>query len=160
VRLLLGDGRFEHYELVEPLNEALRQWSLWNNLYGAQRRLLHKERQADGKVKRYHEKQAQTPCARLLAREDISQEQRQKLQAMLSRHDPISMKASIEAKLRALYAQRAQLQAEQNDDLETESESAPPPAAPARRQALPTSPRTPQANRTMVSPIVRHRAAS
>ena len=24
VRLLLGDDRFEHYELVEPLNEALR----------------------------------------------------------------------------------------------------------------------------------------
>jgi hypothetical protein len=40
----------------------------------------------------------------LLAREDLSEEQRQKLQAMLSSHDPISMRASIEAKLRALYA--------------------------------------------------------
>jgi hypothetical protein len=63
VRLLLGDDRFEHYELVEPLNEALREWSLWNNFYGAQRRLLRKERQPDGKVKRYHEKKASTPCA-------------------------------------------------------------------------------------------------
>ena len=36
VRLLLGDDRFEHMELVEPLNEVLREWSLWNNLFGAQ----------------------------------------------------------------------------------------------------------------------------
>lgn len=86
VRLLLGDDRFEHHELVEPLNEVLRQWSLWNNLYGAQRRLLRKERQPDGKVKRYHEKQASTPCARLLARAESSAQtplakQAQKLQS-------------------------------------------------------------------------------
>jgi hypothetical protein len=137
VRLLLGDDRFEHYELVEPLNEALRQWSVWNNLYAAQRRLLRKERQPDGKVKRYHEKKASTPCARLLAREDLSEEQRQKLQAMLSSHDPISMRASIEAKLRALYAQRAELQAEQDEDedMETESESAQSPSARAGGKA-------------------------
>ena len=135
VRLLLGDDRFEHCELVEPLNEVLRQWSLWNNLYAAQRRLLRKERQPDGKVKRYHEKKASTPCARLMARKDLSQEQRQKLQTMLSSHDPISMRASIEAKLRALYAQRAQLQAEQDEDMEQPTQSAPPPAAPARGKA-------------------------
>ncbi len=139
VRLLLGDDRFEHYELVEPLNEALSQWSLWNNLYAAQPRLLRKERQPDGKVKRYHEKKASTPCARLLAREDLSQEQRQKLQTMLNSHDPISMRASIEAKLRALYAQRAVLQAEQDEDMETESESAPPPCG-VRRENKPCQP--------------------
>ena len=76
VRLLLGDDRFEHMELVEPLHDVLREWSLWNNLFGAQRRLLNKESQADGKVKRHHEKHASTPCARLLARKDLSQEQR------------------------------------------------------------------------------------
>jgi len=133
VRLLLGDDRFEHYELVEPLNEALREWSLWNNLYAAQRRLLRKERQPDGKVKRYHEKKASTPWARLMARKDLSSEQRQKLQAMLSTHDPITMRASIEAKLRALYEQRAVLQAEQQqDEMEPAREKAPPPPAPAR----------------------------
>ena len=133
VRLLLGDDRFEHYELVEPLNEVLREWSLWNNLYAAQRRLLRKERQPDGKVKRYHEKKASTPWARLMARKDLSSEQRQKLQAMLSTHDPITMRASIEAKLRALYEQRAVLQAEQQqDEMEPAREKAPPPPAPAR----------------------------
>jgi hypothetical protein len=116
VRLLLGDDRFEHYELVEKLNEALAEWSLWNNLYSAQRRLLRKERQADGKVKRHHEKQASSPCARLLARNDLSTEQRRKLTELLQAHDPIEMRASIEAKLKAVYAKRAELQSEDQED--------------------------------------------
>ena len=129
VRLLLGDDRFEHLEhleLVEPLNEALREWSLWNNLYGAQRRLLRKERQADGKVKRHHEKQASTPCARLLARRDLGREPRRKLQALLEQHDPIKMKASIEGKLKAVYALRAKLLSEDQED-EPEGAASPSP---------------------------------
>ena len=47
------------------------------------------------------------------------------------------MRASTEAKLRALYAQRAELQAEQDEDedMETESESAQSPSARARGKA-------------------------
>lgn len=116
VRLLLGDDRFEHHELVEKLNEVLREWSLWNNLYSAQRRLPRKERQADGKVKRHHEKQASSPCARLLARNDLSAEQRRKLNELLQAHDPIEMRASIEAKLKAVYARRAELQSQDRED--------------------------------------------
>lgn len=100
----------------------LRQWSLWNNLYSAQRRLLRKERQADGKVKRHHEKQASTPCQRLLACSDLSTIERERLQRQLREHDPIELRASIESKLRALYAKRAQLQAQ--DEAETASPTA------------------------------------
>jgi hypothetical protein len=136
VRLLLGDDRFEHFELIEPLNEVLREWSQWNNLYGAQRRLLRKERQADGKVKRHHEKRASTPCARLLAREDLSAEHRSKLQAQLAAHDPIDMKASIEARLRAVYARRGELQAEDRcEPVEIPKATPPPPSATARVKA-------------------------
>jgi hypothetical protein len=131
VRLLLGDDRFDHHDLVEPLNELLREWSLWNNLYAAQLRLVRKERQPDGKVKRYHEKKASSPSARLLAREDLSPEQRKKLQTMLATHDPIAMKASIEAKQRALYEHRARLQTERDGDVDQATESPPPAAAPA-----------------------------
>lgn len=53
VRLLLGDDRFDRRELVEPRNEVLKEWSQWNNLCGAQRRLLRKERGADGRVRRH-----------------------------------------------------------------------------------------------------------
>jgi len=31
-RLLVGDDRFDHEDLVEPLNEVLTLWSLWNKL--------------------------------------------------------------------------------------------------------------------------------
>lgn len=65
VRLILGDDRFEHQELIEALNEVLRQRHQWNDLYGAQLRLLRNERQADGKVEHHHEKRASTPCARV-----------------------------------------------------------------------------------------------
>lgn len=112
VRLLLGDDRFEHLELVDALNQALAEWSLWNNLYGAQRRLLRKERQADGKIKRYHEKAASSPVTRLLASESLSEEGRRRLEQWLRESDPIAMKASIEAKLKAVYERRVQLQAE------------------------------------------------
>ena len=53
----------------------------------------------------------------------------------LHSHDPIAMRASIEAKLRALYSQRAQLQAEEDDDMEAAPESAPPSSVPARGMA-------------------------
>ena len=133
VRLLLGDDRFEHFELVEALNEALRQWSLWNNLYSAQRRLLRKERQADGKVKRYHEKRASSPCTRLLAGKDLSKEGRSRLKQLLREHDPIAMKASVEAKLKALYARRAELKAaDEEDEEEPQAQRKQPPPTPAR----------------------------
>lgn len=113
VRLLVGDDRFAHQELVEPLNAVLQDWSLWNNLYCAQRRLLRKERLANGKVKRHHEKHASTPAARLLARADLLPEHRRKLRALLAAHDPITLKARIERRLKAVYALRAKLLAQE-----------------------------------------------
>ena len=119
VRLILGDDRFEHFELVEPLNEALRDWSLLNNMYGAQRRLLRKERQADGKVKRIHEKTASSPCMRLLASKSLNtaqrRAQRRALKALLKAHDPMELRARVEAKLKAVYELRKQLQEAEAD---------------------------------------------
>ena len=188
VRLLLGDDRFEDESLVEPLNEALREWSLWNNLYGAQRRLLRKERGADGKVKRHHEKAASTPCTRLLGREDMEPQRARQLRELLAQHDPIEMKGRIESKLKAVYELRAKLQEEEQSQEPTIT----PPRAdraadggPALRSlgrlrlpALPTLwptihsaqhtdkqalPRRPSATKSKVSTVsfaVRHRAAS
>ena len=110
VRLILGDDRFDHFDLVEPLNEALRDWSLLNNLYGAQRRLLRKERQADGKVKRIHEKTASSPCMRLLASKSLSAAQKRALKALLKEHDPMELRARVEAKLKSVYELRKALQ--------------------------------------------------
>ena len=116
VRQLLGDDRFDAEELVEPLNEVLTQWSLWNNLYGAQRRLVKKERQADGKVKRKHEAKASTPCERLLAQESLPAESRRRLKRQLRENDPIEMKEAIESKLKSLYEHRERLRDERGGD--------------------------------------------
>lgn len=122
VRLLLGDDRFEEYELVAPLNEAMCLWSLWNNLYGAQRRLLRKERQADGKVKKHHEKRAATPCARLLRSPALSAEGRKMLTALVAENDPYKLKALTEEKLKSVYVRRAELLAKKADAAVTTSE--------------------------------------
>jgi len=135
VRLILGDDRFEHQQLVEALNEALRLWSLWNNLYSAQRRLLSKERRADGKVVRHHEKRASTPCARLLARKDLSTESRAKLAQLLKDNDPIELRKKFEAKLKAVYALREQLQRADQEDEETGSAEAKPTPPPGGDRA-------------------------
>jgi hypothetical protein len=56
VRLLVGDDRFDHEDFVEPLDEVLTLWSPWNNLYSSQRRLVSKQKDASGKVKRVQKK--------------------------------------------------------------------------------------------------------
>lgn len=122
VRQLLGDDRFDDYELVTPLNEILKLWSLWNNLYGAQRRLLKKVRGAHGKVKRYHEKKAATPWARLMKHADLTASQRDHLVRMRAEHDPINLARTIERRMKALYKRRAELE-RQRLEIEEEFES-------------------------------------
>lgn len=115
VRQLLGDDRFADFELVDPLNDLLTHWSLWNNLYSAQRRLLRKERGAHGKVKRYHETQALTPWARLSSNPNIPAEQHAKLESLRAQHDPITLAAIIEEKMQRIYQRRAELEQERLD---------------------------------------------
>lgn len=136
VRQILGDDRFDEIDLVEPLNEALALWSLWNNLYCAQRRLLRKERQPDGKVKRHHEKQASSPCRRLLARDDLEPGQRQRLLDLLEQHDPITLRTQVEESLRRVYELRAALLAQQEEEAESDQETPPPMARPCRGMGL------------------------
>ena len=112
VRQLLGNDRFADFELIEPLNDLLIHWSLWNNLYGAQRRLLRKERDAHGKVKRHHESKALTPWARLHAHPNTTADQRHQLERLRDHHDPLDLAEIIERKMQALYSKRAALEEE------------------------------------------------
>jgi hypothetical protein len=134
VRQLLGDDRFDQYELVAPLNALLKLWSLWNNLYGAQRRLLKKERAPDGKVKRIHEKKAATPCTRLLNHPNHTLSQRQHLENLRKKHDPIDLRQEIETHMKALYELRASLQQARLDEdtLDQEEATTPPNQADAK----------------------------
>ena len=136
VRQLLGDDRFDEFDLVEPLNEALALWSLWNNLHCAQRRLLRKERQPDGKVKRHHEKRASSPSRRLLARADLEPGQRKKLLDLHEEHDPITLRTQVEESLRRVYELRAALLAERDVEAEPDKEEPTPAARPCRGTGL------------------------
>jgi len=143
VRLLLGDDRFEDYELVEPLNELLKLWSLWNNLYGAQRRLIRKERGADGKVKRYHEKQAATPFTRLITHPELSSAERAHLTHLREEKDPITLTVSIERKMKALYKRRAKLQRERAElQMEMEADLKASSATPPKKMRVRSMPQS------------------
>ena len=137
VRQLLGDDRFDQYELIAPLNDLLKLWSIWNNLYGAQRRLLKKERAPDGKVKRIHEKKASTPCTRLLNHPECPLSQHRKLKRLRKKHDPIELRQEIEILMKALYEQRASLEQARQDEeaLDLDEDSTPPRNATAKLRA-------------------------
>lgn len=110
VRQFIGYARLDHPELVEPLNELYGLWSLWNNLYSPTLKLLRKER-VGTRVKKIYEKEARTPCQRLLAHPDLSQENRRKLLAMREENDPIELRARIAAQEKAFWERHRQLQA-------------------------------------------------
>jgi hypothetical protein len=55
VRRHLGYGRMVHEELIEPVNELLKVWSLWRNLYCATMKQIFSHREK-GRLIRRHEK--------------------------------------------------------------------------------------------------------
>ena len=134
VRQLLGYERLEHEELVEPVNELLKVWSLWRNLYCATMKQLSSHRE-EGRLIRRHEKLPLTPAQRLIEHWQ-AQDQRAEAQAMeklLEGHDPIGMKEEIERKLKGLATLR--------EKLETKNQE-----VRARLRSAPTGPDLPKTN--------------
>lgn len=123
VRQFIGYQRLEHRELVEPLNALLAKWSLWNNLFCPTMKLLKKER-VGTRLKRVHEKEARTPCARLLESPAVSAEAKERLRALLALHDPMDLKADLEKDLKALWVLCAKLSGPE-PGLEKEAEPMP-----------------------------------
>jgi hypothetical protein len=113
VRLLLGYERLDYSELVDPVNELLRVWSEWRNLYCATMKQLSSHREG-GKLIRRHEKRPQTPCQRLI---DYWQSQgqaskAQELETLRAGRDPIEMKEEIEGRLKKIDQLHRALQAD------------------------------------------------
>ena len=105
VRQFLGYERFGQKELVEPLNALVEKWSLWNNLFCPTLKLLKKER-VGTRLKKVHEKQAYTPCQRLLESPAVSAAAKDRLREQLLDQDPMDMKTSIEQDLRVFWSLR------------------------------------------------------
>ena len=95
VRALLGYERLEHNELLEDLNELLKQWSRWKNLFCVTMKQESKRREGSRQI-RCHEKKGRSPAQRLLDSEQLRPEEATKLKKQLATINPFEMKKEIE----------------------------------------------------------------
>ena len=95
VRALLGYERLEHNELLEDLNELLKQWSMWKNLFCVTMKQESKRREGSRQIRR-HEKKGRSPAQRLLDSEQLRPEEATKLKKQLATINPFEMKKEIE----------------------------------------------------------------
>jgi hypothetical protein len=103
VRQLFGHERFEHPELVTPMNDLYaREWSQFTNHFKPTFKLLKREKHA-GKTRRIYEPQPQTPYQRLLESPDIPAATKARLRVEHAGLDPFALKKSIEAKLKNFF---------------------------------------------------------
>lgn len=103
VRQLFGHDRFEHAQLVPLMNDLYAQeWSQFTNHFKPTFKLLRREKK-DGKTKRIYEKQPQTPCQRLLASPEITEETKARLRDQHAHLDPFALKKNIEVKLKKFF---------------------------------------------------------
>jgi hypothetical protein len=65
VRQFLGCERLEHRELLDGLNELLKLWSQWRNLFCVTMKQEGKRREGSRQIRR-HEKKGRTPARRLI----------------------------------------------------------------------------------------------
>jgi hypothetical protein len=112
VRQLFGHDRFEHPELVAPMNDLYAQeWSQFTNHFKPTFKLARREKK-NGKVKRIYEKKPQTPYQRLLASPDIPEATKARLRAVHAQLDPFALKINIEKKLKDFFTALSNLNRE------------------------------------------------
>jgi transposase InsO family protein len=109
VRLLLGYDRLEHPELIAPLNELLRTWSLWRNLYCVTMEQISKRREGSRQI-RQHAKTSRTPAQRLLDGQSLTAAQRKWIEREQRAHSPFAMKKQIEAQLAGIWKFKQKLE--------------------------------------------------
>lgn len=104
----LGYERLEHRELLDDLNELLKLWSQWRNLFCVTMKQESKRREGSRQIRR-HEKQGRSPARRLIDSGDLRQEERRKLENELSTLDPFAMRAEIRRLEDRLWMRREEL---------------------------------------------------
>jgi hypothetical protein len=102
-RQLLGYGRLERPELVEPINEMYRQaWGPLMNLFLPGLKLAGKWRERSRWRKRYEP--AQTAYQRLAACEQLSRKMRRTLRDRFESLDPFALKQDVEKRLKKILS--------------------------------------------------------
>lgn len=101
VRQLLGYGRFDDLQLVELVNDLYENaWLPLRNLFTPSMKLIEKKRIGSKVSKTYDS--PQTPCDRLLACPQVSEETKQKLRAKRAEFVPLALSDLIERKLKVI----------------------------------------------------------
>jgi hypothetical protein len=108
VRQFLGYDRLEHSEIIPALNELLRIWSLWRNLYCVTMEQTSKRREGSKQI-RTHARTNRTPAQRLLDGTSLEPSQREWIETQQGKHYPFEMKEKIEAQLTEVWRQNEAL---------------------------------------------------
>jgi hypothetical protein len=108
VRQFLGYDRLEHSEILPALNELLRIWSLWRNLYCVTMEQTSKRREGSKQI-RTHARTNRTPAQRLLDGTSLTPSQREWIKTQQGKHNPFEMKEKIEAQLTEVWRQNEAL---------------------------------------------------
>jgi hypothetical protein len=116
VRQFLGFERIEHHDLLDDLNELLKLWSLWRNLFCVTMKQSGKRREGCRQI-RTHEKRGRTPAQRLVDSEDVQEGHKRKLRKLLDETNPFTMREQIQRLEDRFWNRRAELyrQAEEEE---------------------------------------------
>jgi hypothetical protein len=101
VRLIFGYERYDNPELVGPMNALAKgAYGQLLNYFHASLKLDHKKRQ-DGKVRRIYGA-AQTPLARVLASQEVSEATKQELRRIKAKLNPFALKREVDERLQEI----------------------------------------------------------
>ena len=102
VRQLFGYDRFEDPDLVDLMNDLYaNEWSLYQNHFIPSMKLMEKKRINSKYFKKYDA--PRTPYDRVMASEHVSDEEKERLQAVHKTLNPFILKKTIEKKLRVIF---------------------------------------------------------
>ena len=90
------------------MNELLRIWSLWRNLYCVTMEQTSKRREGSKQI-RTHARTNRTPAQRLLDGTSLTPSQREWIKTQQGKHNPFEMKEKIEAQLTEVWRQNEAL---------------------------------------------------
>jgi len=93
VRRMVGYGRLEGAESAAVLNKLYASARLYVNFFQPSFKLISKTREGAKVTKKYH--LPATPCERLLARKDVSEECKKQLRSTLAALDPVRLLSVI-----------------------------------------------------------------
>lgn len=134
VRQFLGYERIEHRELLEDLNELLKLWSQWRNLFCVTMKQVSKRREGSRQIRR-HEKKGRTPAQRLIESGELQEEERWKLENQLSTLDPFAMRKEIHRLEDRLWSRRKELYEKRGEEERLALLGAPPLRSEAPKRA-------------------------